>query len=460
MFRRGRTLRFPFAPLRLCVRPLFLCAHLFCWSCFLLSSFCAYSAPAEPQRVTLPDGVRLVLKPETGTDVVAIVILVRTEENSVLDEARAELVAHALFFGSKNRSYDSVMRSLAEVGGALETARTPDYVAVTCVTVPEQLRGTVYMLCEAIKNADFTSQALDRATRSLLAERRRRAADGYEMAYAALREGLRGYAEPREAALNHVTQAQAQDYFVRHYVPAKTVVAVVGNFDAEQARRAFDADFFDYTRPLPARRAPDAPPIRPDASLPPVTLSAPGTAAYAMVGTLSPSVVSPDYPAFVALQSLLGGGHASRLFRQVRDTSGFGYDVGTVYAADRSDPLVAYLQWDTRRALTATETTQPLKSADALALLNAQLDKLLAAPPSDTELTRARNLAIGRDALRHERARDRAFFLGWYEAMGLGYAFDADLPRRLAAVTPDDLQRVAKKYLSVRASVVAMPPMR
>src|SRR5205823_4813964 len=111
--------------------------------------------------------------------------------------------------------------------------------------------------------------------------------------------------------------------------------------------------------------------------------------------------------------TLLGDGHASRLFRRVRDAQGFGYSVGALHQAYLDDPLVAYLEWDTRRI--ASSDSSGSAADTALRLIETQLDSILSDPPTEAEIIRARNVAVGRDALRHERASDRAFYLAWYE---------------------------------------------
>jgi zinc protease len=175
----------------------------------------------------------------------------------------------------------------------------------------------------------------------------------------------------------------------------------------------------------------------------------------------APALTDDDYPAFIVLKSVLGEGHASRLFQRLRDTQGIGYNVGAVWQTSLSDPLVAYLQWDAKgdRASQSQrlEASAPMSPQTALGLLHRQLDELISEPPTAAEVERARNLAVGREILRHERARDRAFLLAWYEAMGPGSAFDASLPQRLARVSKEDVLRVARKYLNPRASVVLSP---
>ena len=49
---------------------------------------------------------------------------------------------------------------------------------------------------------------------------------------------------------------------------------------------------------------------------------------------------------------------------------------------------------------------------------------------------RAKRFAAGSHVLAHQRTRDRAFYLGWYELCGPGFAFDAERPRLIGASTP------------------------
>jgi zinc protease len=418
-------------------------------------AYCKADPMPTVQRITLPDGARLVLKPEPTTDVTAITLFIQTPRDPAgQTTATADMVAHALFYSSTDRTRDGIALSVAEVGGVLETLRTPDYVAVTVVTMPERIEETARMLGEALKHADFTPDALELGLHDILASRKQRHANGFDLGTDALRSAFMATDAPGEDQLRRVTQGQAQSYFATRYVPARTVVSVVGRFAVRDVETAFRAYFADYDRPatsLPAARQSD--PI--NSSNPPAELTLPsGTPGYALVGVDAPSVDSPDAPAFAALHALLGGGHASRLFRRVRDTLGVGYDVGASLRTDLADPLIAYLQWDTQRAGAGGTA---LSAAEALRRINAQLDGVLTDPPDDAEVERARNVAIGRDALRHERARDRAFLLGWYETVGLGYGYDADYPQRLAVVTRADVLRVAAKYLPQRAAVTILP---
>lgn len=312
------------------------------------------------------------------------------------------------------------------------------------------------MFCETLKHADFTPEALAHARHDILEERRRRSETGFTATEDRIQAALSGEDVPDSALFDAVSQARAQDYFRSRYLPDRTVIAVTGDFAPAEVQTDFEAHLFEYDRTSRQQLeyGTSAMPFVRPAPIPP--LSVRGDAAYALVGVPAPRVDSPDYPAYTVLRSLLGVGHASRLFRRLRDQLGLGYRVGASWRSDLAAPMIAYLEWDANR--TSGANAAPALTPDAaLHRLNGELDALLTDPPNDAELARARGIAIGQDALRHERVRDRAFLLGWYESMGVGYDFDSRFPGLLQHVTREDVLRIARVYLSSRAPALAVP---
>ena len=70
---------------------------------------------------------------------------------------------------------------------------------------------------------------------------------------------------------------------------------------------------------------------------------------------------------------------------------------------------------------------------------------------TDEDIERAKSYLIGSQALKHERARDRAYYLGLYESLGLGFRYDSTYSAAIRAVTRPDLERVC-------ASIFTRPP--
>ena len=408
-------------------------------------------AEEEPQKIVLTDGVRLILKPETTTVNVAITLFVRVPaDSSANEDAAGELVSRAFLYGNENSSFESIAETVNEVGGGLETFRTADTVAVRLVTNGSRIADAAYLLAQALKNANFTQDALSRACRDVLDSQKPRLAETLANGLEALRAAFRPFPAPDSALLRRISPQQAQAYFRERYTPERTVISLVGNFNPKQAASLFDDNFFDFRRasqrPIMQRQEGALPPFLP-ASL---RLDTAPPIGMAFLAVAPPALDSSDYPTFLTINALLGVGHASRLFQNIRDRQGIGYDVNATYRPPAPELWAAYLQWDAGK--------NALSAASALKLLDAEITGLVTRPPADAEMARARALAISSLALRCERARDESFLLAWHEAMGVGYNFETLLRRRIEAVTRQDILRVARTYFSQKTALIAIPP--
>ena len=297
----------------------------------------------EIHRTVLPDGVRLITKTEPAARIVAICICIRTEPDRVpLDDAAGELVVRSLFSSTLNRSQEKLSAGIAQTGGRIQTVRTAEHVTITCEMIPSQVREAIYLLCDVLKNAEFGG--LERVRTSLLQEQQR-GGSGISGGMDVLRRALQARPGLSELPYSRVTLARASAYFLTHYVPDHTAIAVVGPFDAATVETAFHDSLADFDRV--ALRAVHSSPLYSHATNNLTrTLEQAGTSANALVATCAPSLSDDGYPAFLVLKSILGEGHASRLFQRLRDAQGIGYNVGATWQSSLSEPLLTYLQWE------------------------------------------------------------------------------------------------------------------
>jgi zinc protease len=417
-------------------------------------------APPAPSSFVSKTGVRVVVQADNNSDTVALCLFVRAgvaEEEGVAGVG--SVTSRALFGSNYQQSGDSVSRAIYDAGGSLESRFTPDYTVFTCVTTKDRFRDAVYLLATALKSAEFDSEALRRAKADVAADIARELRDPFPAGYAKLRDQLYAdspYRLPNggtDEALRTVTPEAVKRFFTRRYTPENTVLSVVGNITAELVERTVANQFVDFERApgRPLRLASDeyAPPSRSERAMPTTTT-------LLLAGYRAPAVGNHDYPAALVLEAMLGGGKSSRLFRQVRDVAGVGYAVGTTFPTlARPSHLVAYVEYNPARdANTTVSQPNPEK------LLVDTVRTFITNPPTPEEVERAKRFAAGTHALNHQRTRDRAFYLGLYETLGVGYGFDAELSKRIDAVTPQDVARVAKNCLTEPAIVIVHPPAR
>jgi zinc protease len=147
----------------------------------------------------------------------------------------------------------------------------------------------------------------------------------------------------------------------------------------------------------------------------------------------------PDFiPAFVMNQILGGGGFASRLTEEVREKRGLAYSV------------YSYLQ-PYRHAATFSGGVATKNEAvkDSIDVIRAELARMAADGPTETELANAKSYLTGSFALRFDTNAKIASQLLWmlHEDMGIDYVSKRNAS--IDAVTMEDVKRAAARVLKI-----------
>jgi predicted Zn-dependent peptidase len=167
-----------------------------------------------------------------------------------------------------------------------------------------------------------------------------------------------------------------------------------------------------------------------------------------MAGYRAPSMASTDYPAIQVLNALLGGMKTSRLFTNLREKEGLAYELGSFYSPQLyAGDLTTYVFAAPSHYDPETKKTTGTMGTIKMELLK-QISDFKNTPPTKLEIERAKHYLIGTYKIKHERIEDRATLLGIAELTSpYGAEMDLDYPKYINAVTPDDIERVAAKYL-------------
>jgi predicted Zn-dependent peptidase len=235
-------------------------------------------------------------------------------------------------------------------------------------------------------------------------------------------------------------QAELRAFVRDRYVPAAMVLSVAGDLEVREVIDAVAERARRCATPAPgAAEPPSFEPAAAPAAGPAVQLKQRDTEETQLcLGLRTVARGHPDRPALEIVRLLLGEGMSSRLFQEVRERRGLAYTV-----------TVDEWSFYDAGALEVYAGVAPRKARACLRTVLREMARLASEPPPAREIADAVEKGLGYLALRLEDTEELSDWLarGVLLEGGKVRSFDA-LAARLRAVTPDDVARVARAYLT------------
>lgn len=405
-------------------------------------------------RKTLPGGMKLALLPKKtrGGTVVAQLSLQWGDEKAKMNRSTACGMASAMLLrGTREHTREQLRnrfdRLKANVGvggdgGSIETVRD---------SLPEALR----LVAEVLRQPSFPPGEFEQLRLSSLTGIDEQRSDPRPLANVALARHLNPYspehwlytATPAEqtARLQALKLGDVRKCYSDFYGASNSELAVVGDFDPDQVTRLAGELFGDWKSPRRYARIPlrytDLPPIN-------RTIDVPDKAnAVLRAGMLLKlRDDDPDYPALVLGNYLLGGSSDSRLSRRVRETEGLSYSVGSYLVAD---------SFFRRGVFGIYAIYAPQNRARVEAAIGEELRKALAGGFGSDEVEAGKRSLLQARQVARSSDEYLASRLAAYLELGRTFAWDTDLERRIAALTPEQIIAVMRRYIDpAKLSVV------
>ena len=411
---------------------------------------------ATPTEQRLPNGLRVVLATRPGVRLVTaqLVVLSGSEVDPPRRAGLANLAAGLLTKGTQGRSASAQAREAESLGGSLDSGAGWHHSQVSITVTVPQLDPALGLLGDAVMRPSFAQAELERLRAQTL--------DGLKIAYSQpgtlallaadrLLFGAHPYGHPAEgtpASLQRITRADLLALHREHYRPERAVLVLTGDLDDASALRLASRHFGAWKAPRNVMSVRPALPTLPGAGLPPTmaAIDMPKADQAAVVVAVPLPPLGSERATAAVLNSVLGGNFSSRLNQEIRIRRGLSYGVSSQLDA-RPQGGALYIVVQTRNAA----------AAEVVTLVQAELDRLIAAPVPDEELAARKAALIG------------GFGRSIETTAGLGNAMRslvvAGLPVRelrgriaaLTAVTADAVQRFAASHLAAggRRVVVA-----
>lgn len=405
-------------------------------------------------RHVLPNGLTLVILEDHASPLVAFHAVVRTgsaTEGEYVGSGISHVVEHMLFKGTQRRPVGAVEREARSYGGAAQGFTTYDTTSYQLTVNRSHWSEAADLLVDALFFPTLDPQELAKERDVVLRELRLRRDDPAQVAWDLLfaqayrvhpyRIPIIGYEEP----MSRLTSEDLRTYHTRHYLPNATVIGVVGAVDPEEVIRRFEA----LTEKLPPGRValtplPEEPmPVGPRES----AQEADVQLATVAVGFASVSTHHPDLYALDLLSWIMGGGRGSRLERALKET-GLVHSVGSWnYTPPHRGLLVISMRADPDRVEKAVEA------------LFQELNQIRQKPIPEPELQAARKAFLREYLGGRQTVSGQASDLASYEVLVGDPLFALRYLEEMNRLGPDDLRRVAEKYLQPeRATTVRLIP--
>jgi len=413
--------------------------------------------PVSPEVSILSDGLRVVTTSVPTSQSVSVNVFVGAGSRGEDERTKglAHFLEHMVFKGTPRRPTAIEIAEAIEGAGGVLNAYTSKELTCYWNHVPDdRLETAIDVLADMLYNSKLDPEEIDRE-RSVVQQEIKRTHDqpgafvGELLGQAVYGDHPMGWSTAgTEDTVAALEQGDFRDWLGTWYGAGNIVVSVAGNATHDEVVRLVGRHFRDgrdggaavppsvlgLNGGLPAMRV--------------ISDSRPIAQANIALGIPAVHRKDPDRYALMVLNSLLGRGMSSRLFKEVRERRGLAYSVGSSVSRHSDTGMLGI-----------SAGVSPENVAETVKVVLEELEKLVQEPVGEEELTKARDYTVGSFRLSLEspmslgqRAGESLLTLGEVEPV-------ESVVERLRVVGADDLMRVARRlFVRGRAALAVVGP--
>ncbi|MFP4345460.1 MAG: M16 family metallopeptidase [Anaerolineales bacterium] len=405
----------------------------------------AFPGPDDTLRRTLPNGITVLARENFASPAVVVngYVEVGAEDEIPTQAGLSSFTVDVMERGTHKRPFETLYEEVESVGATFGLGSGTHITTFGGKGLSEQLPFLLDVLSDVLRNPAFAPEQVERARAEILTDIRERAHDTRRMATRLFHEltypeshpyhwSNMGYTE----TVMPLTRDDLLAFHERFFAPRGGAIIVVGAVKAEEAFEAVRRAFGDWQGSRPARsplpEVPSLQEVRKEQAF-----IADKTQSDLQLGWPGPSRDDPDFYACYVANTVLGiFGMMGRLGESVRTASGLAYYAySSVSGGQDSGP------W---RAIAGVNPHNVERAVD---LIQKEIERLREEPVPQEELEDSQSFLTGRLPLQLETNEGVAHALINIERYGLGLDYLQRYAELIGAVTVEDVQGVAQRWL-------------
>ena len=408
--------------------------------------------PPRPQRVTLGNGLVLLMVPKISLPLVTVSAMVKggSASDPKALSGLANFTTEMLSRGTSSRTAQQIAQSFDQSGAQFSVNCDNDasYFSLTCLSQDMEKLLPVFM--DLLQNPKMDSSEAERLRDQLITSIQAQQDQPQaisQLAYEKLLYGRHQYNHPvegEEATVGAIKSGDLSAYHKKYFVPNNVVIAIVGDVKPAKVAGLLKKLTKIWSKSeIPAMVFDQIPNIAgPGLQM----IHRPITQAYVVLGFLGPKRLDPDYQAARVMNYILGGGgFVSRLVTKIRVQQGLAYDVYSYFS-----PRLDYGPY------TFTVQTKCQTADTAIKTMLLEMERIKKEPVSDQELSEAKAYYRGSYPFRYETNEQIAGQILGAELHGLSpdqVTKDLELIQK---VSREDVMQAAQRLLKPQNFIVTM----
>jgi len=418
----------------------------------LCASFMSVAVWASDEPATheymLDNGLKVIIKEDHRAPVVISQVWYKVgssyEHNGITGVSH--VLEHMMFKGTDKHAPGEFSRIISENGGSENAFTGRDYTAYFQQLEKSRLEVSFEMESDRMRNLKLLDEEFAKEVRVVMEERRLRTEDNpqsltYEQ-FASTAFTNNPYSNPVIGWMNDLENMNNDDlrkWYEMWYAPNNATLVVVGDVNPDEVYQMAKKYYGVHKRGEVAT-------IKPRIEAPQkgekrVLVKAPAELPYLMMGykvpTLTPENSWEPY-ALEVLASVLDGGKGARFEKLLVREKQIAASIGTSYGmTGLHDDLLSFSGTPAQG-----QTVETLELA-----IREQVQRLHHELANEDELDRVKAQVVASDVYQRDSVYYQAMQIGVLETVGLSWKMLDDYVERIRAITPEQIQQVAKKYL-------------